>query len=633
MSIEFEKKLTTELSNLGIYAQHNYLVPGTKLTIDFYIKAPIRAVIEVNSYKSNNLSSRKKQEQLADIFKKFSKSIIIFNIILGSSKQSVRQDSLLPFTSIFYIDVPDQKENPEQFCANKIRGIFVNKSIQLKTNELEMRMQEKHQIFSSISNINKNEEICGVKEEHLKEKIKFSSHKLSELKKLYQETENPYKNKLKSEIDHLNHTLSSTSMELEDIEKKNQYLAKQDEVLRNNQEKNSLEIKSIQGQLSDLFKDEANAEVAIEILKRSKDLKEEREQKDIQPGLKYSIKSSEHINADNIIISQNSLSKDQVKNLEDTKFSNNSSFKIIKVYEVQGQDFKDYFPHLKKWYKPMQILQTDQGWFVDSTIKEHGASKWEKGDYDNCKVSYSLGGKFKPLWLQKDNVFTREPLNEGMFGDVLSTFQSFLSPKQYQVLVKEVVGFEEEYNSKHFTTAVLRIGRTLEYVIYTLVTSWGVSINNSSNSRIDKLNNGFEKVCKQLVYYYSPDKDKEKQKETLAEAFDQLTTLINKTQRELDNVDEIIETDIKINIDALLRSVKTKYAENKETREAINILNESKLIKLTLEKRNSAAHADHSGLKKDFTEEDVKIMAKDLEIILFYLSNIHETIMAIEVEK
>ena len=88
-----------------------------------------------------------------------------------------------------------------------------------------------------------------------------------------------------------------------------------------------------------------------------------------------------------------------------------------------------------------------------------------------------------------------------------------------------------------------------------------------------------------------------------------------------------------INIDALLRSVKTKYAENKETREAINNLNESKLIKLTLEKRNSAAHADHSGLKKDFTEEDVKIMAKDLEIILFYLSNIHETIMAIEVNK
>ena len=98
-------------------------------------------------------------------------------------------------------------------------------------------------------------------------------------------------------------------------------------------------------------------------------------------------------------------------------------------------------------------------------------------------------------------------------------------------------------------------------------------------------------------------------------------------------LEEIIETDIKINIDALLRSVKTKYAENKETREAINNLNESKLIKLTLEKRNSAAHADHSGLKKDFTEEDVKIMAKDLEIILFYLSNIHETIMAIEVNK
>ena len=54
MLTEFENKLASELSDLGIYAQHNYQVPGTKLTIDFYIKGE-GEIGFVNLFKNLNI--------------------------------------------------------------------------------------------------------------------------------------------------------------------------------------------------------------------------------------------------------------------------------------------------------------------------------------------------------------------------------------------------------------------------------------------------------------------------------------------------------------------------------------------------------------------------------------------------
>ena len=142
-----------------------------------------------------------------------------------------------------------------------------------------------------------------------------------------------------------------------------------------------------------------------------------------------------------------------------------------------------------------------------------------------------------------------------------------------------------------------------------------------------ELNNSFEKLCKHLIYYYSPEKDEEKQQRVrLDEAFDQITKLLNQTQRDLDVEHEVFDTDSKINIESLLREVKAEYGSQEETRNAIDNLSNSNLISSTLIKRNTAAHADHSGLKKEFTEKDVKEMAEDLKKILFHLSNIHGTI-------
>ena len=91
--------------------------------------------------------------------------------------------------------------------------------------------------------------------------------------------------------------------------------------------------------------------------------------------------------------------------------------------------------------------------------------------------------------------------------------------------------------------------------------------------------------------------------------------------------DEVYSTERPVNIRALLNSVQKEKIRQKETRKAIDNLNDSKLIDKTLDARNQAAHANHTGLKKDFNKEDVRLMAEDLKAILFHLSNINATII------
>ena len=85
MSIEFEKKLAYELSELGIHVQPNFRVPDSDLKIDFYIKAPMRGLIEIKRASLGSAAVAKRAELLKNIYNKFNKSICLFIINLGKS--------------------------------------------------------------------------------------------------------------------------------------------------------------------------------------------------------------------------------------------------------------------------------------------------------------------------------------------------------------------------------------------------------------------------------------------------------------------------------------------------------------------------------------------------------------------
>ena len=95
------------------------------------------------------------------------------------------------------------------------------------------------------------------------------------------------------------------------------------------------------------------------------------------------------------------LSSEHANYLAETEFPSISTLNVINVYRVEGSSFSKFFNYTDKWSKPMQVIETNLGWFVDTTIPSQGATYWSQKTYNNCRISY-FKGKYKPLWLQKE---------------------------------------------------------------------------------------------------------------------------------------------------------------------------------------------------------------------------------------
>lgn len=600
--LEFEKKLVSELANLGIHTEFNFKVPGSDLILDLYIKTPIRGLIEIKAGSFDLSTIDKRIDEFQEIHSKFNKSIWMFVVFFGSDKNIQTLENRFTQLPFQFIHVPENIENQHIYCAEQIRRHIVQISLGLKQNEIKIREKEKIEISNSINEIMKHEKILLLENDKNYHESNFLDETLSELQ-----------------------NTNSDNREIETLKEK--YLKIQYSI-----HENELSINLNKLKLVDSKKSLLNIEAELLSLEHQiRDLTDEHEQNlKTSSGIIGVFKSS-------LVESEiHQLSEYQASNLEKTVFTSDSSFNILNTYEVSGEKFRHYFPHLKKWSLPMQLLETDKGWFVDATNKNHGATEWRIQQYHNCRVTYSVGGELKPLWLQKDNVFNRQPIQEGMFKDVLPIFKDSLGPDKYALLEKEVLDFEEEYQSNHYTTAALRIGRTLEFIVYTLVKSWGIKTSVTSTVRLDKLDSSYKNFREKLITFYSEDhsnnEELKKAKNSLSKAISHVRTPLDEILIYLD-MDEVYSTEKPINIRALLNHVRKEKIRLKDVCKAIEDLNNSKLIDKTYDARNQAAHANHAGLKKDFNKEDVKLMAEDLKEILFKLSNINATIIQTSEEK
>jgi len=591
--LEFEKGLVSELSQLGIHTESNFKVPSTDLNVDLYIKTPIRGLIEIKAGLFDLSKIDKRIEEFHEVHSKFNKSIWMFVVFFGSNRNIetlMTRYAKLPFQ---FIHVPENVDKKHIYCANQIKKNIVQISLALKQNEIKIREQEKFVTFKSIDEIKK----------HYKMLINDNN-----------------------QIQHQKEMIGQIFYELNESDSDRKEIKKKFEKFDHSLHENKLSINMLNLKLIDSEKSVIKIENEILSLEHQvRDLTEENDK-----NLKASSHPTEIVKKKLDDYKLDQLSQKQADSLEKTVFTTDSGFNILNIYKVSGENFQHYFPHLKKWSLPMQLLETDKGWFIDATNKNHGATEWKAQQYHNCRVKYSLGGELKPLWLQKDSVFNREPIKEGMFKDVLPIFKDSLGLEKYSLLEKEVLDFEEEYQSNHFTTAALRIGRTLEFVVYTLVKSWGVKTSVASTIRIDKLDSSYKNLRDKLITFYSEEySDKgelKKAKNSINKAIGHVQGPLNEILSYLDE-DEVYSTERPVNIRALLNSVQKEKIRQKETRKAIDNLNDSKLIDKTLDARNQAAHANHTGLKKDFNKEDVRLMAEDLKAILFHLSNINATII------
>jgi len=88
-------------------------------------------------------------------------------------------------------------------------------------------------------------------------------------------------------------------------------------------------------------------------------------------------------------------SKDVMLKLNEQVSITATTFKVIYAERYPGS----WFMH--NWKRDMVVLYTDQGWFIDTTVREHGGTEWIEDDtYHNCRVTMTKGNK-TPYWLQK----------------------------------------------------------------------------------------------------------------------------------------------------------------------------------------------------------------------------------------
>jgi hypothetical protein len=88
-----------------------------------------------------------------------------------------------------------------------------------------------------------------------------------------------------------------------------------------------------------------------------------------------------------------------------------------------------------------------------------------------------------------------------IFFDVLVSLKSVLSSEQFEVLEQELSAFSEEYRHEHYTACGLRIGRTLEHVVYALARAWGVNVNRAALQVLSDLGSSFEQLSRAIIDY------------------------------------------------------------------------------------------------------------------------------------
>ncbi len=227
-----------------------------------------------------------------------------------------------------------------------------------------------------------------------------------------------------------------------------------------------------------------------------------------------------------------------------------------------------------------------------------------------------------------DFKYLSEPLqNIGIFEDVLVSFRPLMDKGQFNIMLNEIMEFNSEYESAHYSSAALCIGRTLEFVIYTLAQSWNIKVDKLTVKIIEDLKNSFDQVSVHLInYVHSEESDKKDKRRVVVKKCKEHSEKVMDLVSELDEEHDLRDTDVPINIQSILRDVKSQYGRIQEVREEMDELINGKLLANLMKLRNKAAHADTSGIPKKFNQVEMDSMSADLRRILFQLSNISSVI-------
>jgi hypothetical protein len=89
--------------------------------------------------------------------------------------------------------------------------------------------------------------------------------------------------------------------------------------------------------------------------------------------------------------------------------------------------------------------------------------------------------------------------------------------EQFAILEQELSAFSEEYRHRHYTACALRIGRTLEHVVYALARGWGVNVNRARLQVLSDLGNSFDQLSGAVIAYSTTDENERTKRRKVVE--------------------------------------------------------------------------------------------------------------------
>ena len=209
---------------------------------------------------------------------------------------------------------------------------------------------------------------------------------------------------------------------------------------------------------------------------------------------------------------------------------------------------------------------------------------------------------------------------------ILKIFLELVDENTFQIINHEIKQLILEYESGHFTACALRVGRCLEFIVYSLAKSWKVPVDTITIKFIDDLQNRIQEINSKIIDFKdSEDAERKNVKKSIIKKASELSARIIEITAFLDDINQDYSTGTRTqNIQSILTDIKNKYIMLKVVRE--DILKIKKTIQIILELRNNAAHASAEGGSREINKQQVEQMINNIELILFNFSLIGRVI-------
>ena len=199
------------------------------------------------------------------------------------------------------------------------------------------------------------------------------------------------------------------------------------------------------------------------------------------------------------------------------------------------------------------------------------------------------------------------------------------------VLEHEIRHLRDEIGHGHFTAAALRVGRSLEFIVYEACRSWGVEVREPILVGLTKLDISKKELARRLIEYANQDDGGTgaiRAKDSVVKAAQKLQSVVMEIVSDVDHntADGLEEARPTRNPQALLNDIAKTHGRLREVRDATHQIGApvDQLLKL----RNAAAHASTDGDAREVSREELSMMMGCLNQALLGLSRCGTAILS-----